>query len=689
MENFYFSCRSDESTSIEKQNKGGSKELNLDEKNLPITPSSNIINTTTLQNKLNLNEKNNSVQTITPSSIIINNNDKTNLLTYNNTTIIIISNDKNNHNNNNNNINEKKEEDKNKPVEIIDPYGIVKQDKDDKSLYIICFHCKEKIKTKLYDIKENFLLNFQNFKCDKCNQFNFITVCPQCKYIQQMNEFKSEGESFTCSNPECNYSYLQTLCPIKNCQEMFYFPVKKNFANSPNGLIHTHMADKIKKNELIIFQKISCFFCCRPIVFYSTELNRNAYYETMPIKCFYPDCQKSFHRIICSNNKCYNIIYKEFGTYKIGQKITCEKCEKNFSKILCVNCFRVIPLEKNIFKYGELECRYKSCSKKNNYAICFYCNQLNYFKGLPYPLVQGWPIQCGNKDCQKFFNIIYCPGCHELNPFSNGDFVFGRPYKCKYTSICSKMFLVLVCSNCWNYSRMIDDIEGKKYTCNQCGTLLANFQCVHCGLCILDKNSFFNFGQPIKCPSCSKLFSFFRCYDCKRLIYYKGKILGKRVQCQNCFKYSVNTICPKCQSKITFSRRDSDITSGEEINCPSCQIKFIFGDKLGDEFEKIYEKDLTCVKPLIGSVVNQAIPTVDENYLERRKNFYDENMKREIQKNNELCIICQTNNKESVFFPCGHRCTCYKCAVVYFEVKKKCPKCNKNSKTIIPKIFDT
>ena len=534
------------------------------------------------------------------------------------------SNEQNLNQNNNSNFEDDKNNndiDKIQTVEIIDPNEIVKQDKDDKSLYIICLHCKEKIKTKLNDIKEKFLFNFQNFKCDKCHKFNFITICPKCKYIQQLNQFKSEGESFTCSNPECNYNYLQTLCPIKNCKEMFYFPLKKNFVNSPNGLVHAHMIDKIKKNELIIFQKISCLFCHRPIVFYSTELNKNIYYETMPIRCPYPDCQKSFHRIICSNIKCHNIIYKELGIYKIGQRMTCEKCDTKFSKILCVNCFRIIPFEKNIFKYGELICRYNSCSKKNNYAICPNCNQLNYFKDLPQPLIQGWPIQCGNKICKKNFNIVYCPSCQELNPFNNGDFVFGKPYKCINNSICSKKFLVLACSNCWNCSRMIGDIEGKKYTCNKCQTLLANFQCAHCGVNILDKNSNFNFGQLIKCPSCSKLFSFFRCYDCKRLIYSKGEILGKKIQCQNCFKFSLNTICPKCKSKISFSKKETDFALGEEINCPSCNEKFNFGDKLRDDFEKIYDEELTFVKPFIGSVVNQAIPNEDENYLERRKHF--------------------------------------------------------------------
>ena len=149
--------------------------------------------------KSNFNQANDSPDLI--------NNNKACLVADINKTIIIPNNNINNNKSDNinnvnindkNNINEKKEEEKNQLVEIIDPYGIIKQDEIDKSLYIICLHCKEKIKSKLKDINEKFLFNFQNFKCGKYNQFNCITVCPKCRYIQQINQFKSEGESFTC-----------------------------------------------------------------------------------------------------------------------------------------------------------------------------------------------------------------------------------------------------------------------------------------------------------------------------------------------------------------------------------------------------------------------------------------------------------------------------------------------------------
>jgi hypothetical protein len=652
------------SQQINDNNQNQSKEM----KNFNINTNINLTDTNNNTN-ISINDINNNTKTYIND--IDNKTDKNNLEEPKEK----ITNKTENNNNNN-------------KIDIKDINNIIKYNIDN-LIYIICLFCNRNIVTKLISKTQILLLNQQNIQCKNCKGINYISICPKCKNIQQIKRFVSEGESIKCSNNLCNFPYLQALCPIKLCFEMFYFPLNKNFCNSPNGLIHVHKANEIVQSEQIVFQKISCYFCLRPIIYLSTQSNRNVYYEGMKVICPYNDCGKCFNRIICSNPRCNNIIYMEMGLFKMGQRIKCNKCSTIFSKLLCISCFRTMPLEKNIFKYGQLECRYNSCSKINHYANCVHCNQLNYFQNLDKPLIQGQSIQCGNKSCKKIFNIVYCPGCHELNPFPNGDFVFGRPYKCKYTAICSKTFLILICPNCWNYSRMVEDVEGKKYTCNKCNKLLANFQCPHCNICILDKNSFFNFGQMIKCPMCNKLFTFFRCYDCKKLIYSKEEILGKKIECQHCHKNSVNIICTKCKSKITFSKKETDMTFGEEISCPSCQQKFNFGDRLGDEFEKIYEKDLTYIKTLTGSTINYGIPQVDENYMERRENIFSEDKMERIIEKNDQCIICQSNKKESIFFPCGHRCTCYKCAVVYFEVHKMCPKCNEKAQAVIPKIFNS
>ena len=91
-----------------------------------------------------------------------------------------------------------------------------------------------------------------------------------------------------------------------------------------------------------------------------------------------------------------------------------------------------------------------------------------------------------------------------------------RPYKC---SVCCKAFKT---------EGQLKEHFGSHYKDKP-------FQCPFCLISILDKDSSFNFGQMIECPNCKKRFSFFRCWNCKRLINSKEDecILGKAVCCNH------------------------------------------------------------------------------------------------------------------------------------------------------------
>ena len=645
------------------------------------------------ENKMDIDEEKSDKNNKNSNIVGVNNINNTSITSSgNNTETIDNTKNNNNINNNNQNNNKNKENYIKKNLESYDKNKIIIYDMVKNVSYIICICCQNNIFLKNRDI---LLLNNQNFHCKNCNKYNYLTICPQCKVMQQFLKYNQEGDIITCAY--CSLMYYQFLCPIFNCNEMNYSPLK-NYSNiyTSNGVIYNH-------NKNCLYQKISCYFCLRPIVYFPEGNNKNFYFESMQILCPYPECGKKFNRIICTNPQCTNIIIIKTGLYRMGMRIKCDKCSKSFGKVLCTKCLKVNPLEKNSFKYGEFECRYKKCSQKTNIAVCIHCERLNYFSDKIKELIPGQTIICGYKDCAKKFSMAFCPGCHELNPFPNGDFVFGHPYKCKYTAKCKTFFLLLICAQCGNYSRMTEQCEGKKYNCNKCKCLLANFQCPFCKVNILDKNSSFNLGQMIPCPneSCKKLFSFFRCYNCQFLIYSEENecVLGKPIECKNCLKTSINVICTHCKSKITYARRSTRIEEGEEIHCPHCQQDFHFGEKLGDEYEKIYANELTYIKPIQGIPIMLGKSQVDENYLARRKLISDDDNdnnicnkmdcehKKETKNKNNLCIICQSKEKESVFFRCGHRCTCYECGVYYFETHKKCPRCFKEAEAIIRKIY--
>ena len=44
--------------------------------------------------------------------------------------------------------------------------------------------------------------------------------------------------------------------------------------------------------------------------------------------------------------------------------------------------------------------------------------------------------------------------------------------------------------------------------------------------------------------------------------------------------------------------------------------------------------------------------------------------------------------RESVFVPCGHRCTCVACATDVYNRFKKCPICNASIETVLKRVYD-
>lgn len=576
--------------------------------------------------------------------------------------------------------------------------------------FITCPYCEIRIYYKK-DAKKR--INGINIKCTDCFKYFFVSNCPKCKKFHKIKKFVDVCELIECPEPNCRNQYLQSPCVIAGCNDCINFTKPRNL-NLPNGIIYNH------KSKLV-FQKISCYYCLRPIDFITKDENKiNRYYEGQRVKCPYQDCGKEFNRLICS--KCCSVVIVELGMYSMGSKIKCQNCNNYFAKILCCECSRLNPIEKHEFKYGQFECMYSSCSKKSNLAICLHCLKINTFNiKQDQHLIPGQSLLCGYPECKNKFSITYCPSCNNLNPFPKGDFIFGKLYKCKYKAICSKSYMVLICPKCRNYSRKIEEVEGKSYSCEKCKTLFRNYGCPYCNASILETDSKNGKGEIIKCPKCEGKFSFCRCFECKKLIYLKDNksILGKAVTC-NCGNNSVNIICPQCNVRISITERDNDIENGEKLSCPNCSLEFVYNDNNTDNNEEnIIFKNLSVMESLEGKTINFGKPEVDENYLETLNYFIDPKLIKDSNNstnisssNNEtndttikssiieeenrmkiiksnLCIVCQCREKESVFFPCGHRHTCYKCAVYYFETFKKCPRCGKKAEAIIPKIYNT
>ncbi len=563
-----------------------------------------------------------------------------------------------------------------------------------KYCYILCAFCNKKIYMKINPNYSKYNgINGFNVKCpyESCKNYFYFTECIKCKRSQKQKKFIKEGSVIKCLYKDCKYKYIQVSCPVKNCPDLMYLEKLKDSKNYPNGIMYLH------KNE-VLYQKINCSFCSQPIVFLSKKNKKNRYFECQQVVCPYKNCGKSFNRIICPN--CYDEIYVSDGWYKMGSNIKCKKCNNRFGKILCVSCNQNnICYNNNFFEFGKMKCGFEKCGNENYMINCIYCRKLNIFnKKIP---MVGQVIKCGY--CQKIFNEIFCPFCKLENPFPLADFSYGKIYKCKYLT-CSKSFQFLICPNCFQISFIKETKEGNKFKCDQCNLYFMNWGCPFCKSTIMCKNDTLKLGKMIKCPSkqCGKIYSFIRCCKCDRLIFSKENqnIIGMSVQCPypECKSYTLFSECTICNTKIIYSGKIKNYEENEKVECNSCKEHYRFRrDK------KIHEDDLFTLDIVEGNTFDFGVGEIDENYLAKKDLFFDKsyyssslnNFVIDKDSNNapiqnkvfDECIVCNNNLKESIFYPCGHRCVCYHCAVFIFTVYKKCPKCNQKAVCIIRKIF--
>jgi hypothetical protein len=565
--------------------------------------------------------------------------------------------------------------------------------------FISCLYCTKNIYIKIHSkaTKYNGLNGF-NIKCPykSCEKIFYFTECYKCKRTQKQEKYIVEGSIITCIYNDCKCQYIQSNCPVDYCTDITYLQKSENHTNFPLGILSMH-----KKGIEAMFQKINCCYCWRPIVYKTTKSHKNKYCEGQKVICPYEDCKKTFNRIICPD--CCHENYVQDGWYEMGSKIKCRACKNNFSKLVCPSCGKINTSKNESFKMGKITCGFQKCLKENYLINCIYCRKLNLFKNeIP---VNGQLIKCGY--CNNSFNQILCPFCKKKIPFPYGDFSFGKRYKCIYSN-CLKEFQFIICPKCLLYTFSNEVKEGKKYKCDGCNVAFMNWGCPFCYSNIMDYNSSLDMGQMIKCPSkkCGKQYSFIRCGKCIRLIFSheNESILGQCVQCpyNNCGAYNMVVECPHCKIKTMYNGERNNYNEGDNVVCNSCKREFPFTKN-----REVYNNKLTILKEIKGDTIDFGQGEVDRNYLLKLSLFFDnrswiypsqfiyDNLNdkpisetKKSYKSLEECIVCHNNFKESIFYPCGHRCVCYNCAVILFAVNKECPRCNKKAECIIRKVYE-
>ena len=162
----------------------------------------------------------------------------------------------------------------------------------------------------------------------------------------------------------------------------------------------------------------------------------------------------------------------------------------------------------------------------------------------------------------------------------------------------------------------------------------------------------------------------------------------------------MTTYCSLCNIKTIYTGKKPSLNEGESVHCENCNQNYIF-----QKNKLLYNGDLKVLEQIEGKTLEFGVGEIDENYLGIQELFFskkpklpsqfitESSMKFTLDKkinnyNLRECIVCHNNLRESIFVPCGHRCCCYNCALIIFEVHKKCPRCNTASTCIIKKVYE-
>jgi hypothetical protein len=268
-------------------------------------------------------------------------------------------------------------------------------------------------------------------------------------------------------------------------------------------------------------------------------------------------------------------------------------------------------------------------------------------------------IQCPNKECSKIFSMISCPKCSKLNYSNEKQAIFGKVIHCKENN-CNCFFTSIPCPNCstFNFSMKNDGSENNN----------ENFECGKC------KTNFKFNNEEYKNNALKNIYkgNFTIIKDIEGDIfahgienmddnyYDKEKTFKKIDKIYN----NNNNHNNDNNSSIIFYNRDSNNENSISVN------------KKNDTFN-LHLSQISTISNIIESYNNSNSLSSFIKYMQDKQ----------YKNNTRECIFCQ-GISESVFVPCGHRCTCYSCAILYFQIYKKCPYCNKEARTIIKKVFD-
>ena len=233
-------------------------------------------------------------------------------------------------------------------------------------------------------------------------------------------------------------------------------------------------------------------------------------------------CKKEMYFFLCSKSDCEKIFFKVAENYTMGDVVTCEyeECQYSFKNLSCP-CGNEFKRKKQELIYqgvSAFDCN--CCNQKLIYTVCPRCKEPEYHID---QLNVGDRIRCSS--CKEWRKYVPCPFCGKC--LKGQSFSFYEPIHCNF---CQKWFQFCKCAyNCPSVSyNQLEKVMGPERKCYECKR---NYAVINCQKC---KESLFR--QDLKpssegfiemCPICKGQLEYFYCNKC-------GTFNNGMLECKGC-----------------------------------------------------------------------------------------------------------------------------------------------------------
>lgn len=555
---------------------------------------------------------------------------------------------------------------------------------------LLCYYCNNMIY-----YRQKIHIDGYIIKCpyNICRMLNCTLLCDGCGKRLHLRKVYSEGTPISCVH--CMKIIKKIKCPFLECNEK---PIPLNPDYAVGSLLPC-------KGLQTSFQKIKCYGCSRNYVWYHNKNKR--FIEGQTIKCPYTDCQRKFNIVNCK--KCYGLTIFTGGHLYIGRKITCQLkgCGNVFNLCFCPTCYSIQYFDGRTIEGEDITC-YK-CGELFQFINCYKCFEAQFWKKSSNSLYSpGQKVIC--KYCDTSFIKLKCPHCGELIVFPKSVIHLGKKYNCLS---CKKSFGYFYCSQCEHPRIEKYEVNGGAipWKCKQCNNYMPSLQCAYCYSYGIGDLKQIKPECIIICPEldCGKKYYYNKCPLCSRdyTNSLESGINNNNAKCPHCDQKYMKIQCDNC-STFTYLRDDQMMI--EDLDCHNCHgsvslsqncsfnvpivsiksVKVDQGSKVTYDQPEPDEIELSIIDNFVKSNVYHIDSQLltKRNYERMRQN--EMKMKSDQPKNvdNTKCIICLMKKKESVFVPCGHRCTCYECGKAVVNQFHICPLCKREIKDFIPRVID-